>query len=117
MLHPNPTAPYTVRSLLSTSEFYPSYEKPGQTDCLTQMTTIPNLPHTKHGSTANPGLHLQENANLFYGGETTRPMYMKSDVPSHPNGNNTTSQIHEGPPQGKDINRQVAYMILCILAC
>lgn len=99
MLHPNPTAPYTVRSLLSSNEFYPSYEKPGQTDCLTQMTTIPNLTHTKNGATANPGIHLHENANsnLFYGGETTRAMYMKNDVP---NGNNTTSQIHEGPPQG-----------------
>lgn len=99
MLHPNPTAPYTVRNLLGSTEFYPSYEKAGQSDCLTQMSSIHGLAG-KNGGNGNPSLHLQDSSNNYlYAGETTRPMYMKSDVPSHPN--TTTSTIHEAHPQGK----------------
>lgn len=101
MLHPaNTTVPYTVRGILSSNEFYPSYEKAGQSaDCLTQMSSVHALPN-KNGGTPNTGLHLQDSTNPhFLYGETTRPMYMKGDV-SHPNANTPTSQIHEGPPQG-----------------
>lgn len=85
MLHTNPTAPYTVRNLLSTSEFYPSYEKAGQNDCLTQMSSIHTLPG-KSTISSNTSIQLQDGSNNYlYGGETTRPMYMKSDVQSHPN--------------------------------
>ena len=101
MLHqPNPTAPYTVRNLLGSNEYYtPSYKAAGQNDCISQMTSIHSLPDKSGGTTTTgPFSHDSPTPNYLYG-ETTRTMYMKSDV-NQPNSITTTSQIHEGPPQG-----------------
>ncbi|EDO40355.1 predicted protein [Nematostella vectensis] len=100
MLHPtNPTAPFTVRNLLSLSEFHPNYKEAGQSDCLTQMTSIHTMASKLEPSTTS-GLHMHDSHNQSYlYGDTTRPMYMKSDSSQAANSNTSTSQILDGSAQ------------------